>query len=260
MSLLDSLGTFNDAAMNREVSKAQESEKQQLSNKQLTDDQKKVITENTEKKIADIRKKFAKQNQAIAITEAIIQGALGIVKTGANLGYPLAIPFQIIQAIETAAQIALIASQQFASGNFADIIGASDGRKYHARVVGPDHRSGLFREPTFRPGFGLFGETRDPELVFNPRDTRIIMNTPGIINALNHTLGTRQYAQGNSREIIRESKMETFTDPALIEAITQLNKLLSSPIKTVLVANQDYIETHNEIAGRYDDLTSELGG
>ena len=79
-----------------------------------------------EAKIAEIRKKYAKKEQIISIGKAIISGAEGIIKTGANLGYPLAIPFQILQAIQTLAQIAIIKSQTFAKGGQVKGIGDKD--------------------------------------------------------------------------------------------------------------------------------------
>ncbi len=73
-----------------------------------------------------IEKKYAKREQTVAMAQAIISGAQGIVKTGANLGYPLAIPFQILQGIQTLAQIAIIKSQQFAAGGKVPGIGDKD--------------------------------------------------------------------------------------------------------------------------------------
>ncbi|NQU87772.1 MAG: hypothetical protein HQ541_18640, partial [Mariniphaga sp.] len=73
-----------------------------------------------------IEKKYAKKEQRIAIAKAIISGAQGIVKTGGNLGYPLAIPFQILQGIQTLMQIAVIKSQQFAAGGKVPGIGDKD--------------------------------------------------------------------------------------------------------------------------------------
>ena len=74
----------------------------------------------------EIEKKYAKKQQKIAIGQAIISGAVGIQKTGANLGYPLAIPFQIVQAIATIAQIAVIKAQKFALGGKVKGIGDKD--------------------------------------------------------------------------------------------------------------------------------------
>jgi TP901 family phage tail tape measure protein len=103
-SLTNTYGTFLQAQMNRELAAA---------------------GDNEEKK-EQIRKKYAKKQQSVAVLEAIIQGALGIVKTGSNLGYPAAIPFQIAQGLQTAAQIALIKSQEFAEGGYTGSGGKYD--------------------------------------------------------------------------------------------------------------------------------------
>lgn len=65
-----------------------------------------------------IERKYAKKQQDTATLQALIQGALGIVKTGANLGYPQAIPLQIAQGIQTLAQVAIIRSKKFADGGY----------------------------------------------------------------------------------------------------------------------------------------------
>jgi hypothetical protein len=69
-----------------------------------------------EAKIAEINKRYGQKQKQLSIIQAIINGALGITKTGANMGYPQAIPFQIAQGIQTAANIATISAQQFAGG------------------------------------------------------------------------------------------------------------------------------------------------
>jgi hypothetical protein len=69
-----------------------------------------------QEQIDAINIKFAKKKQKTAIAQALISGAEGIVRTGATLGYPIAIPFQILQGIQTLAQVATIRSQQFATG------------------------------------------------------------------------------------------------------------------------------------------------
>ncbi len=92
--LIDGLSRINMLAMDNELKKAEGNEAKQL----------------------EIRKKYAKKEQSISIMKAIISGAEGIIKTGANLGYPIAIPFQIAQGIETAIEIALIRAQKFATG------------------------------------------------------------------------------------------------------------------------------------------------
>lgn len=80
-----------------------------------------------EAKKAEITKKYARKRQTIAIGEALVQGALGIVKTGANMGYPAAIPFQIAQGIQTLAQVIMIKNQKFAKGGYTGFgLGFSD--------------------------------------------------------------------------------------------------------------------------------------
>jgi hypothetical protein len=75
----------------------------------------------------EIRKKFARRQAAIGVTTAVIDGIIGIQKTGANLGYPQAIPFQIAQGIATGINVAAIIANaaQFHTGGYT-----GDGGKY----------------------------------------------------------------------------------------------------------------------------------
>jgi colicin import membrane protein len=75
----------------------------QLKNGQITQ-------EEFDKKSAEIERKSAIRKKAYGIAETIINTATAIMKTGANLGYPTAIPFQIAAGILGATQIATIAS------------------------------------------------------------------------------------------------------------------------------------------------------
>jgi uncharacterized phage infection (PIP) family protein YhgE len=63
------------------------------------------------KRIGQEKQKQARRDKALALFQAGIDLATSIVKTGATLGYPAAIPFQITAGIVGAAQIAAIASQ-----------------------------------------------------------------------------------------------------------------------------------------------------
>jgi hypothetical protein len=65
----------------------------------------------TNRAIAAEKTKQAKRDKALALFQAGINLATSIVKTGAELGYPAAIPFQVAAGIIGAAQIAAIASQ-----------------------------------------------------------------------------------------------------------------------------------------------------
>ena len=69
------------------------------------------------KKREEIERKYFKKEQALAIAQAVVNGALAITKAQAQTGVlsPFVIPMIIVT---TLAQIALIASQKFAKGGF----------------------------------------------------------------------------------------------------------------------------------------------
>jgi hypothetical protein len=73
--------------------------------------QREALELRTSRAITAEKQKQAKRDKAIAIFEAAINTASSIVKTGANLGYPQAIPFQVAAAIIGGIQIAAIASR-----------------------------------------------------------------------------------------------------------------------------------------------------
>ena len=73
--------------------------------------QREAATLRANKRIAEEKTKQAKRDKALAIFEATINTASAIIKTGAQLGYPAAIPFQVAAGILGALQIATIAAQ-----------------------------------------------------------------------------------------------------------------------------------------------------
>jgi hypothetical protein len=96
MSLGDALIAFNRNAMAQELEAAEGNAKQQ----------------------DEIRRKFARRQQAISIAQAIISGAEGIVKVPTAIAYPFSIPFQIALGLQTLAQIATIRAQKFERGGY----------------------------------------------------------------------------------------------------------------------------------------------
>lgn len=68
--------------------------------------------------ISQATKASANTQKTIMIGQALANTALSITKTGAELGYPAAIPFQVIAGITGAAQVANIAKQKFAEGGY----------------------------------------------------------------------------------------------------------------------------------------------
>lgn len=224
----------------------------------------KAATGNEAKQEA-IRKEYAKKQNDLAVKQAYIAGALAIMQVWAAQGTGNFLVDAILNGLATIAMVAvtleevnLIKSNTYGEGNYADIIGSGDGKRYRAKIADSKHPSGLYSEPTYVPGFGLFGETPRPELVFNPADTSKIINTPGLVDAIQYTLSQRQFAQGNTREIIRESRTETFTDPALLTILNRIDKKLSEPSKAVLVANEDYIDTHKKVIADHDRFLNKV--
>ena len=69
----------------------------------------------TSRKIIEERRKIARLEKAQGIFSAVVSTAESILKTGAELGYPQAIPFQVIAGIIGAAQIAKISSEPLPS-------------------------------------------------------------------------------------------------------------------------------------------------
>ena len=94
----------------------------------------------------------------MAIGQAIVDGALGIQKTVATLGMPLAIPFIVASAALSAAQIGIIASQKFGEGE--------------VDIHGPSHSRG-----------GIAAEIEGGESVINKRSTTKYKTLLEAINA-----------------------------------------------------------------------------
>lgn len=77
-----------------------------------------AILEEQRRKQQDIELEAAKKQKQIDIQQAIINGALAITKTFANLGFPAGLLGAAFVAAQTAAQVAVIRSQGFAEGGF----------------------------------------------------------------------------------------------------------------------------------------------
>ena len=73
--------------------------------------QREALEKRTNRKIAIEKQKQANQDKALAIFQIGLNTASAIVKTGSELGYPAAIPFQIVAGIIGAAQIAIASSK-----------------------------------------------------------------------------------------------------------------------------------------------------
>lgn len=95
----------------------------------------------TNRRIAQEKRKQARLDKALGIFNAVVSTAESIVKTGAQLGYPQAIPFQIIAGVIGAANVAKIASEplpKFRKGGW--INGAShEGGGVHIEAEGGEY-------------------------------------------------------------------------------------------------------------------------
>lgn len=77
-----------------------------------------AILEDQKQKEAEIEQEARKKQQRLDVQQAILNGALAITKTFANLGFPEGLLGAAFVAAQTAAQVAVIRSQGFAEGGF----------------------------------------------------------------------------------------------------------------------------------------------
>ena len=196
----------------------------------------------------------AVRQKEMNLFNAITGTALAIVKA-MTADPPMDIILAAIVGAMGALQIGVIASTpvpQLATGNFARVTGMDDGQTYHAALTSGG--TGLYSSPSIVPGLGLVGE-KAPELVFSGADTQKILNTPVLVEAIKATItGVPQFANGNSTEIIRENNTvtQTFTDPELLALMVEIRNYVKQKPEAVLVANEDYIRTHNQVKQEYD--------
>ena len=149
-----------------------------------------------------IERKYARKQQAVALGQAVISGALGVMRiieakaTGNAILDAILKPILIAaQLVTTGIQISTIKSQQFAKGKYPSInsgqvpvIGADDGQRYWADWTG-DAKTGIYTKPS------LIAE-KGPELVVDyPTLRNIKMNAPGLIETI-YSMRVPQYAKG----------------------------------------------------------------
>jgi len=190
-----------------------------------------------EQKKEQITRKYAKKQQRIQLIQAIINTALGIT-SALTAEPPASFIMAALAAIMGGIQIATISQQQFAKGRYP-VRGADDGRLYNATVSAGT--TGIYSEPTITPGFGLYGETADPEMVIDGKTFRNIqLNTPELIPAImSHRVP--QYAAGDYSSANTGFDMNRTNE--LLEqniAINQrLNYNLENPKPAIAVYDQD---------------------
>ena len=129
-----------------------------------------AVGDNAEKRAA-IEKKYAKKQQIMAISQAVVDGALAIQKIAGQLG-AFSVPFIVASAALTAVQIGVIASQKFAEGE--------------VDIAGPSHSRG-----------GINAEIEGGESVINKRSTSKYKTLLEAINT-NDTAAIADAALNNS--------------------------------------------------------------
>lgn len=247
MSLTNIWGMFNERTMNKALSKEQAKLDKMEEGTEAYEKQ--------QKKMDDIRKESAEKQKTVAAIQAAIQGALGIVKTGAELGYPLAIPWQILQGTETLAQIALIESQQFARGRMP-VRGASDGKLYFPQQTLSKPHTGVIQGPA------LVSELQDEAIINGPATRQLVFNYPNIWKGIQDLSNgfTPQFAEGRYPASTKEIRTEAFTDPALLAMLNKLLIKLDEPAKAVVVMNEDNTDNIQKGLNNKADFLKQVNG
>lgn len=111
------------AASDAEIASIEAQRTKELENKNLTEEQKKRINDKYDKQIKAEKLRAFKADQRAAIAQAIINGLIGVGKLWVNPGFPAAIPLAAMLGAQTAASVAMIATQKppkYATGGFSD--------------------------------------------------------------------------------------------------------------------------------------------
>lgn len=259
--IADVMSGFADAANQRDqnelnIFKANQDKKKELLQKQLDDgiiskesydSQMDALNTKVEKKEREMANKKAKRQKELSLFNAVISVAEAVAKmftAGPVIG-------QILAGITAAMgliQINTIAKTkvpQYAQGNYADVIGQDDGKTYRAKMG--QNKTQLVNGPTFIPGLGLTGEGKKPkELVFSGDDTQKILNSRGLIEAINYTIRAPQFAEGNyPGTITNNNYKETFTDPELIKSLNGFTRIMERIERNGLSVPWNKIEDKN---------------
>ena len=218
------------------------------------------LDEQVDQKKRELAIKQARREKALALVSAIVNTATAIVKALNTQPIWLGIAMAALVGIMGGLQIAKIATTpipQYYSGKY-DAIGAQDGKKYRAGVM-DSPRTGLVSSPTI-----LVGEK--PEIIIDPYTTRNLqMNYPEVIRAIN-AARVPQYASGSfggsmTRETVKERELpKEFYELMAAQAaqISRLNDQLDRGIGAKLVADGEYMVTHNKVAEDYEDLRNQV--
>lgn len=123
----DTVFTIGDnnrrAELDASLANIERQRESELSNKNLTEEQKLAINKKFDAKVKAEKTKAFKADQRAAISQAIINGLIGAGQLWIKPGFPAAIPLAAMLAAQTAANVAVIASQKapaYAFGGFSN--------------------------------------------------------------------------------------------------------------------------------------------
>lgn len=109
------LNNINDTYLQNQLQRFDEESRnnEDLHNRKVITDQQYTANKiELDKKIAKEKREAAEREKAIALIQILINTASSIIKTGAEMGYPAAIPFQVLAGALGAIQYAAVASKQ----------------------------------------------------------------------------------------------------------------------------------------------------
>lgn len=140
-TLFNTASTLNkqeiDESAQRQIEALDSEKSRRLNNKRLTDQQRILLEKEYADKVRQIQKRAFEEKKKQDIALAIINTAVGIVKTFATLGYPLGIPAAAALAVQGAAEVAIIQKQKFEKGGLVKGKRHSDGG-VHIEVEGEE--------------------------------------------------------------------------------------------------------------------------
>ncbi|MGL4640605.1 MAG: hypothetical protein ACRCVX_12860, partial [Shewanella sp.] len=188
-----------------------------------------------QKKKEALEKEAANKRKRVAVTEAIIQGALAVVKSLPNL------ILAAVTAVATAAQVAVINSQSFARGGIAQFKKAGMfGGRYHTQG-GTD---GVFSD-----GTRVNVEKDEVFVILNRRASREIAG----LSDLNYRTGGRRFEQGGSLDFTPQFGAPGEASGTIVVMARAEFSDEQVEIYADRIASKTSIQTRNAVAQGLDD-------
>lgn len=200
-----------------------------------------------------INKDFAKKQKTIALIQAIINTAIGVTAALAGSPPPASYILAALTAVAGAVEISTISSQQFAKGKYP-VIGADDGRTYNTNISRGN--TGIYSEPTFTPGFGLYGER--PEMVIDNNTFRNIqMNTPELINSImahrTPQFANGDFSSGEGTDGTSTSELQAIIAQQIAVNIRIAAVLENPPAALAVIPQKTQLDLRDELK-KFDDI------